>query len=72
MVSEKLVLLRKYVLCLLVCFTCICTTDLKPTAICDVKCVLFVIVYLGIQVAIFDTLFDCYLNMIGQFLFAHC
>ena len=29
--------------------------------------IIFVIVYLGIELANFDAIFDCYLNMIGPF-----
>ena len=52
---------------------CICTKDPNRTALSDVECLFLVIVYLnGIQVTSFDAIFDCYLNMIGFFLFANC
>ena len=44
---------------------CIYTNDTNPMAICDVNCLFSVVVYLGIQVASFDSIFDCITNMIG-------
>ena len=42
-------------------------------ALSDVNCLFSDVVYLGVQVAGFDAIFDCITNMIGRFfLFANC
>ena len=48
-----------------------CRDDSKSVALSDVKCLSFVIVYLNIPVAGFDSIFDCYLGMLGCFLYLH-
>ena len=48
-------------------------SDPSRTALCDVYRLFTTIVYLVIQVAFFDVIFDCITNMIGCFFkFAHC
>ena len=42
------------------------TSDPSLTALCDVYRLFSTIVYLAIQVACFDTIFDCITNMIGR------
>ena len=42
------------------------TSDLNPTALSDVYRIFITIVYLAIQVACFDAIFDCITNMIGR------
>ena len=42
------------------------TSDLNPTALSDVYRLFTTIVYLAIQVACFDAIFDCITNMIGR------
>ena len=42
------------------------TSDPNLTALSDVYCLLTTIVYLAIQVACFDAIFDCITNMIGR------
>ena len=44
------------------------TSDPKPAALSDVYRLFTTIVYLAIQVACFDAIFDCITNMIGRFL----
>ena len=44
------------------------TSDLNPTALSDVYGLFTTIVYLAIQVACFDAIFDCITNMIGRLL----
>ena len=41
------------------------TSDLNPTALSDVYRLFTTIVYIAIQVACFDAVFDCITNMIG-------
>ena len=41
------------------------TSDPNPTALSDVYRLFTTIVYLAIQVAYFDAIFDCITNMIG-------
>ena len=48
-----------------------CTKNPKSTAISDVKCLYFVIVYLCIPVAGFDAIFDWYLSMLERFFYLH-
>ena len=38
-------------------------------ALSDVNCLFSDVVYLGVQVAGFDTIFDCITNMIGRFFY---
>ena len=47
------------------------TSDLSPTALCDVYGLFTTIVYLAIQVACFDAVFDCITNMIGHLFNLH-
>ena len=42
------------------------TSDLNPTALSDVYRLFTTIVYISIQVACFDAVFDCITNMIGR------
>ena len=44
----------------------ISTSDPNPTALSDVYRVFTTIVYLAIQVACFDAIFDCITNLIGR------
>ena len=46
---------------------CLYTNDTNSTALSDANCLFSVVVYLGIQVDGFDTIFDCITNMIGRF-----
>ena len=55
--------------CLYVCFTRIYTNDTNPTALDDVNCLFSAVVYLGIQVAGVDAIFDCFTNVIGLFFY---
>ena len=66
-VSEKSVFLKK------ACFdvskfilSCISTNDSNPTALSEVYHLFTTIVYLAIQVACFDAIFDCITNLIGR------
>ena len=66
-VSEKSVFLKK------ACFdvskfilSCISTNDPNPTALSEVYRLFTTIVYLAIQVACFDAIFDCITNVIGR------
>ena len=47
------------------------TSDPNPTALSDVYRLFTTIVYLAIQEACFDTIFDCITNMIGRLLNLH-
>ena len=47
------------------------SSDLKPTALSDVYRLFTTIVYLAIQVACFDAIFDCITNMIGRLFNLH-
>ena len=47
------------------------TSDPNPTALSDVYRLFTTIVYLAIQVACFDAIFDCITNMIGRLLNLH-
>ena len=47
------------------------TSDPNLTALSDVYCLLTTIVYLAIQVACFDAIFDCITNMIGRLFNLH-
>ena len=47
------------------------TSDANPTAFCDVYRLFTTIVYLAIQVACFDAIFDCITNMIGRLFNLH-
>ena len=47
------------------------TSDLNPTALSDVYRLFTTIVYLAIQVACFDSIFDCITNMIGRLFNLH-
>ena len=47
------------------------TSDPNPTALCDVYRLFTTIVYLAIQVACFDAIFDCITNMIGRLFNLH-
>ena len=42
------------------------TSDQNPTALSDVYRLFTIFVYLAIQVACFDAIFDCITNMIGR------
>ena len=46
--------------------SCIFTSDLNLTALSDVYRSFTTVVYLAIQVACFDAIFDCITNMIGR------
>ena len=46
-------------------------SDPNPTALCDVYRLFTTIVYLAIQVARFDAIFDCITNMIGHLFNLH-
>ena len=46
--------------------SCISTSDPNPTALSDVYRLFTTIVYLAIQVACFDAIFDCITNLIGR------
>ena len=72
MVSEKSVFSKKacsdvsrFIL------SCIFTSDPNPTALSDVYRLFTTIVYLAIQVACFDAIFDCITNMIGRLFNLH-
>ena len=55
-------------------FSCrqyIFTSDPYPTALSDVYRLFTTIVYLAIQVACFDAIFDCITNMIGPLFYLH-
>ena len=47
------------------------TSNLNPTAVSDVYRLFTTIVYLAIQVACFDAIFDCIINMIGRLFNLH-
>ena len=47
------------------------TSDLNPTAVSDVYRLFTTIVYLAIQVACFDAIFDCIMNLIGRLFNLH-
>ena len=47
------------------------TSDPNPTALSDVYRLFAIIMYLAIQVACFDTIFDCITNMIGRLFYLH-
>ena len=47
------------------------TSDPNPTALSDVYCLFTTIVYLAIQVACFDAIFDCITNKIGRLFNLH-
>ena len=47
------------------------TSDPNPTALSDVYRLFTTIVYLAIQVACFDAIFDCIWNMIGRLFSLH-
>ena len=47
------------------------TSDPNPTALSDVYRLFTTIVYLEIQIACFDAIFDCISNMIGRLLDLH-
>ena len=47
------------------------TSDPNPTALSDVYHLFTTIVYLAIQVACFDAIFDCIMNMIGRLFNLH-
>ena len=47
------------------------TSDLNPTALSDVYRLFTTIVYLAIQEACFDAIFDCITNMIGRMFNLH-
>ena len=47
------------------------TNDPSPTALCDVYLLFTTIVYLAIQVACFDAIFDCIMNMTGRLFNLH-
>ena len=47
------------------------TSDPNPTALSDVYRKFTTIVYLAIQVACFDAIFDCITNMIGRLFNVH-
>ena len=47
------------------------TSDPNPTALSDVYRLFTTIVYLAIQVACFDAIFDCITNMIGRLFNMH-
>ena len=47
------------------------TSDPNPTALSDVYRLFTTIVYLAIQVACFDAIFDCITNMIGRLFNLH-
>ena len=47
------------------------TSDPNPTALSDIYRLFTTIVYLAIQVACFDTIFDCITNIIGRLLNLH-
>ena len=49
----------------------IVTSDPNPTALSDVYRLFTTIVYIAIQVACFDAIFDCITNMIGRLLNLH-
>ena len=47
------------------------TSDPNPTALSDVYLLFTTIVYLAIQLACFDAIFDCITNMIGRLFNLH-
>ena len=47
------------------------TSHLNPTALSDVYRLFTTIVYLAIQVACFDAIFDCFTNVIGRLFNLH-
>ena len=47
------------------------TSDLNPTSLSDIYRLFTTIVYLAIQVACFDAIFDCITNMIGRLFNLH-
>ena len=47
------------------------TSDPYPAALSDVYRLFTTIVYLAIQVACFDAIFDCITNMIGRLFYLH-
>ena len=47
------------------------TSDSNPTVLSDVNRLFTTIVYLAIQVACFDAIFDCTTNMIGRLFNLH-
>ena len=57
------------ILCLLL--SRIFTSDPNPTALSDVYRLFTTIVYISIQVACFDAIFDCITNMIGRLFNLH-